>query len=478
MMPIEGKGLKKIMRFFLHSKKDLLLLLIIFVLLVFAVFVFPLWYDEAGHFIVLENWLNSNGDAFTVDSAAKNFDRNSGLITMGFANKILAFAVAKVFGLSITALRFLSFSFSFGLILILWKLYKSLFPNKQFFWFLLIFGLNIQFLSYGTQFVGEPAMLFFLFSGLFFQIRFLQTEETFFAILAFIFFQFSILSKEYIAVTIGLSLFMSFLRSLFLKNKKQSLIFLVQGFLLPIGVLLWYFWKFDGINGAFVFLESRLDYSSEFFAMNFTESLRYLLFKAQILLGILAILLRLRFQMNDSQRFLAIFQTIFFILFLLSAGYERFGFQLLFISGVFLSEFLAFIYKRHLHSIFAKIAFSVFIFVLFSQNTFPIFYQKLSNLSEKNQAEKTLVQALEKQNIKQVFTYEHQIYPFLPKKTGFRSSPLSPHSSERCQPLMLKTGEVFVEGEFAKTEFPNCYTTKSWKKIYANQAYTVWQKSK
>lgn len=478
MTPIEEKGLKKLMKFFSHSKKDLLILLIVFVLLIVAVFIFPIWYDEAGHFIVLENWLNGNGDAFTVDSATKNFDRNSGLITMGFANKTLAFAVAKIFGLSITVLRFLSFSFSFGLILVLWKLYKSLFPNKQFFWFLLIFGFNIQFLSYGTQFVGEPAMLFFLFTGIFFQIRFLQSEKTILAILAFIFFQFSILSKEYIAITIGLSLFISFLRSLFLKNKKQSLVFLVQGFLLPIGVLLWYFWKFDGINGAFAFLESRLDYSSEFFAMNFTESPRYLLFKPQILLGILAILLRLRFQMNDSQRFLAIFQMIFFILFLFSAGYERFGYQLLFISGIFLSEFLPFIYKRHLHNIFAKITFSVFIFALFSQNTFTIFYQKLSNLSEKNQSEKNLVQTLEKQKIKQIFTYEHQIYPFLLKKINFRSSPLSPHSSERCQPLMLKTGEVFVEGEFAKTEFPNCYNTKSWKKIYANQAYTVWQKSK
>ena len=166
-----------------------------------------------------------------------------------------------------------------------------------------------------------------------------------FALLAYGSFGIALLVKESIAPALGLGLLLFWVYSLF-KERRLILPVMLQGLLLPLPVLAWYFLRAGNWEQLVEFLNVRRSYSSEFLAFTFDESLKFVALKPLIVLGLVAIVVKLRFKRNSEDVFLIGFFIFQLILFIFSAGYDRMGLLLLPVPALYLGELLAFFWQR------------------------------------------------------------------------------------------------------------------------------------
>lgn len=208
------------------------------------------------------------------------------------------------------------------------------------------------------------------------------------------------------------------------------------------------------MEGFLTYLQLRASYGNEFFACEWGEGLRYLAFKPLFGLGMVAMALRVYFQGRLADLFLALIQVALTLMFLLSAGYDRFGFLLLFIPAVFLAEFMAALWGKWKGRTGLRIGFSLLFILIFAQKSPLMLSLRLFFPDQINQEEVWVIEHIPKGY--SVFTYDQQIVPFLSPETPYRLPGSVPSNKDNCKNLSLKVNEVLIAGKYANTEYQGC----------------------
>ena len=118
----------------------------------------PIWYDDAGHFLVAREAASGHGICYPLDSEG-TCDANSAFITMG---PVLTWPVAAwmaALGKKMWVARMLMVLLTMGVGLIFWRMAKLLGNADKGLIAVGILGLNIQFLTYGAEVLGEVPMM-------------------------------------------------------------------------------------------------------------------------------------------------------------------------------------------------------------------------------------------------------------------------------------------------------------------------------
>lgn len=418
----------------------------------------PVWYDDAGHFIVVREALLGNGFCYP---AATGCDPDSPFITLGHPlNRIYA-AFMGLFGESIFVGRICTILFSLAAAGAIGELARRFFSPSKAVWALLLLIGNIQLLSYGAQILGEMPMMACLLWAILAHVQWYETGKWMWAGLVPLLLFGAVMCKAYIAVPIALAWAIWLLALLFRHEKKIFLRTLLQGAVWGLGLVAYFILEQGGWRGFLDFLEARSSYGSEFFAFDFAEALRFLLLKPLFWLGTGALALRLRIKRRGLDFFLASFQFALLLTFLLSAGYDRFGFLLLFLPAIYFAEFMHAAWERMGRKWALRMGFLTLAALAFYQQTPLIYGQRLLHPEQVNAAEREIVeQALSRHNGSGrslvVHTYDQQLVPFLPEKVEFRLPAAVPSNAENCRPLAVQPGEMFIEGEYARTLYFDC----------------------
>lgn len=432
-------------------------------LLYFAqLFFAPVWYDEGCHYAALRAFSTDGPFTFVIDSALRTVDNASLLATVGLAvNAPCALFCSVLERYDIFSARV--FIFLFGLTLLYFTNRISDIFKQASFLSVLLFGLSIQFLTYGAQYLGEIPALTYLAAGAFFLFQGIKKRSIYNVFAAAFFFNLSILSKEYIAAPLGLALLFSFFYALKRKSS-SSLYFLFVGALLPLGAMIYYSHSFAHLNAFRDFWTLKSNYQSEFWnGLNF-NAVYFILGKPLIFIGFISLLYRFYLNRSEILFFLLIFHCLLIFFFLTSAGYDRFGLWLLWIPALFAGKILLQIYHWMINfisvqykPIFSTIYVSLCL-LIFTQRTFPIAIARLSE--PRNLAEKKVIDKIINARAPSIFTYELTLLPFLIKNNiKYRIEKLPPACKKVAPPLTLRSDEIFIASDYALTEF-----NAQWKK--------------
>ena len=430
---------------------------VLLLLLLLGAWLGPVWYDDAGHYIVIREALAGHGFCYP---GGDSCDPGSPFITLGLPLNVLYAAFMGLFGGSMLAGRIATVLFSLLAAAALGELGRRFFSPQKAVWAILLLLGNIQFLSYGSQVLGEAPMLACLLWGLLALGTWLERRTWQAALAGAACFFGAVMCKAYIAPPIALG-YGAFLMLLAIKGEGRAFwALLVQALAWGLVLVLYFVLEQGGWQGFLAFLERRSSYGSEFFAFQFTEALRFLLFKPLFWLGTGAMALRIYFQKRPLDMLLACFQGALLLLFLFSAGYDRFGFLLLFLPALFFAEYMAAAWKRLGRRRWQRMGFALLAAALFYQQSPLILGGRLLDPDATNRAERRVVEvlgSLEREGGPlSVFTYDQQLIPFLPANMAFRLPEVVPSNAADCQALALRPGEVLVAGDYARTEYPGC----------------------
>ena len=430
----------------------------------------PIWYDDAGHYIVAKHY-NDTGvmgyPVFRFQEDEEDFRKRSEespFVTMGPTLSYPGAYLLSVFGLKMIPLRILIAFLTLVFLFVFWGLARSMIGEKKAFWALLLVGGNIQLLTYGAEFLGETPMLLGLFGGFWALKKQLEGGKVnpFLLVFAVGSFLFAILTKEYIMATIGVGLLLSFFWFIKKSRKPGVITFLIVGSGVLVGYLIFHFFRVGSYENGVNWFIDRLSYSSEFFAFDFVESLRFLAFKPLILLGLIALIVKIAVRREPWDTVMGIFFGGQLILFLLSAGYDRFGFQLLFVPAIYLAEFASAAWDRlgdRKGKWILRTLFSVVFIGLFTQQTIPVFANRILHPERINQHEKCVAKWLVHNEKTHVFTFDQTLVPFLPANIQYRLPDMVPSQAvllsrrNRLNKYFLTNNEVFVEGEYGRTNY-------------------------
>ena len=100
-----------------------------------------------------------------------------------------------------------------------------------------------------------------------------------------------------------------------------------------------------GPNGLIEYYLGRQSYTSEFFALELGISLKFLLLKPLFWLGTAGMVLKWRVKRRPEEALTLSVQAAWLVFYLFSAGYDRFGFLLLFLPAIYVAEFVPYIWK-------------------------------------------------------------------------------------------------------------------------------------
>lgn len=422
-------------------------------LLLLTAWLRPVWYDDAGHYLVIEQGVAEGTFCHPTDIENGVCDWQSPFITLGAPLNIYYASWLKVFGGEMGSARLATIIFSLIGFWALFNLVRRSFSIEKAFWTALLLIGNIQLLSYGSQVLGEMPMMAGVLCGLNFILRWRQSGKWQWWLLAIPALLWAVFCKAYIALPIGFGLGMWILISLF-KRDGKAMATLGLAMLWGLGVIAAMVVEQGGWSEFQVFLQNRGSYANEFFTFDFVEALRFLIFKPLFSLGSLALLIRIYFQRRDDDILLACFQLSLLVFFLCSAGYDRFGFLLLFIPAIYLSEFCLSLWNRWKGKRALQVVFGIVFAILFVQQTPLILARdwpgRMAN--EKAWLEKWV--EAEPGGLNSVFTYD-QHYALLCQKL-FRLPVVVPSNKQNCEPLVLRAGEFLVAGPYAFTEYQNC----------------------
>lgn len=455
----------------LKNPKYLLLFIGFFGLLIVSAFVSPVWYDDAGHFMVARE-AAVHGEScyptlFTAEGTVE-CDPQSAFITMGPALTRPVAVAMGIFGTDMGVARAVMVLLSLLSLVAYAALGREVLDERKGWWATAIVLGNIQLLTYGAEFLGEVPMLGWLFLGMWMQLRWWKSGKGWQAALSGAAFLMAILTKEYIAGPLGTGMLAWLLVALLRESRRKAFHIGLQGVGIVAGLLLSYLLQTGSVEGVLDYFERRGSYGSEFFAFSLGESLRYLLWKPLIWLGTVAMVVKLYVRRDFSDVFLACIHLSMLAFFLVSAGYDRFGFQLIFIPAIYISEFVAFGWKkvaetRRLKLLWAS-AFVLGFVLFFSQRTLLVMGQRLLEPGSVNAQTRCMATKVAALGPVAVFTYDQQLVPFVAPGTVLGLPRVVPSNAKTCQQLDLQRFEYLVAGEYARTWYRACIP---WKQMVA-----------
>jgi len=419
-------------------------------MLVMAAGLRPVWYDDAGHYLVIEQGMKTGEFCYPQNLSQGICSADSPFITMGKPLMAVYAAWGKLFGAGMTTARLCTLLFSLLGFWVLYKLVNDSFSPRKAFWTCLLLIGNIQILSYGTQVLGEMPMMVMLLIGLYAHLKWLDTRHWAWAIIAPIAWLGAVLCKAYIAVPLALAIGVWWLISMLSKRTSWGIV--LQGLGLGMGILLYLLIEQGGWRGFREYLEVRSSYGNEFLAFAGWEGIRFLVLKPLILLGTIALGIRIYFQLQSRDIFLGCMQGALLLFFLLSEGYDRFGMLLLFIPAIYLAEFVAAAWSRLKDRKWLRLGYALLLIVLFVQQT-P--YILLRDWPGRLVKEEGWRKALSEMGVNgHVVTYD-QHYAWI-RGGQYRLAKVVPSNKAECGSLVLKPGEWFLAGPYAKTEYQAC----------------------
>lgn len=361
-------------------------------------------------------------------------------------------------------------AFAVGLLCVLAALvFRTQGPGRAGWAMLVVVG-SLQFVTFGAQYVGEVPLLFYLLLGLLAQSFALQAGRIRWGpvVLAALAWNAAILTKEYALVPVGWAVFVGFVLAVRARSPWRWVL-LVQGMLLPVGLLLWYGVQAGSWAELHAFWGLRQAELPKFFQPELSASLGFLVGKPVILFGTLAVFIKAYFQREAFTQFCAIWHGSGLLFFLLGVGWDRFGLLLLPVSALFLADWLRAAWVKlgawHVRYRAGKRTALVLVLLVLAWQKTPVVLVK-NTVAPPNAGERAVGNALAQAGFTQAFTYDPAVVPFLPPTVTCRLAPLPPRMRTHLRPLVLQSGEVFIAGPYAFTEYPSGWRTQPLRQIW------------
>ena len=203
----------------------------------------PPWYDDACHWLVARTLAHTGETAFPLVSDMTHTDPDSRFVTVGPAVNYPVAGWMAVFGDDFRTVRILMSGLAVGVLVALFMLARAVLHSAKAVWAVILLSGSVPFMTFGSQLLGEGPMLLYLLLGLWALLRNSEIRWCD-ALLAALAFNLAILSKEYIALPLGLTVLFGFVHAL-VKHEESWYKYLAIGLLLPIGVALHYNLRFD-----------------------------------------------------------------------------------------------------------------------------------------------------------------------------------------------------------------------------------------
>jgi hypothetical protein len=481
--------------------------------LITAALTSPVWYDDAGHYLVAREIARGHGMCYPLDPEGITCIPNSPFITMGPVQAHPLGVWLKITGDSMRNARIFAILLALLTTIALFALARSLtkppqtsspsplasnplslasnpLPLAKPLTAILLIALNIQFLTYGAQALGEVPMMGFILTGI---LCFIQWDKIphwstpakwLWAIAGITAWCLAIGIKEYALFPLAWSLLIWWVLRIVTKSSPSPLprpdpsgasslsysasasnIFLL-GLLMIIALALTLFLLHAGPQQTIQYFRDRSSYGSEFLALNLAISLKYLALKPLFWLGTAAMVLKYRIKRRKEELLTLSVQSAFLIFYLLSAGYDRFGFLLLFLPAIYLAEFAPYLWKeagRNPHrAILRRTVLILLTFLVFSQQTWLFFGKRIANPGTVNAIEKAALTKIDALNPKPqtVVTAEQQMALFLPKiHQNYRLVSIVPSMGEEIEKpipdFFIGNDDILLAGPYAFTEFYN-----------------------
>ena len=289
--------------------------------------------------------------------------------------------------------------------------------------------------------------------------------------------------KEYAILPLSLALFLWWIFGLLAKKGKAWNLFLL-GLVWAFALFIWMLALHKGLSGYLDYLQMRQSYGSEFLAFEWANSLKFLALKPLFWLGTAAILLKLKIKRRKEELLMLALQLGWLVFFLLSAGYDRFGFLLLFIPAIYLAEFAPYLWKEAGRmpkwKILKHTGLILLGLVIFSQQTFPKFAQRMLQPETINAAEKEMASQLKLLPKGKVMLFDQQLVPFLDTSVDWELVAFVPSFAidldnlDFSMPQMPNAYDMLVAGPYAFTEYDKWIEWGAIKPIYNGKMAEKW----
>ncbi len=450
--------------------KTLILWFIVFALLCLTSLITPYWYDDTGHSLVVYQLFKTGLWAFPKEYPnITDYELHSTMISVGPALHYPTSWFILIFGWNFYYLKLVMVFINSFFVLIFYKFSQDFFHNRSYIFALIIGILNVQFMIYGSQYLGEVVMSQWILWGIYCQFLVLfKNKSRFYFVVSQLCFYAAILTKEYVALPLGLYLVFTWIYlSYYQKKWLNPLLF--QGLTLPIASIVFYYLEFQNFTDFLHYWNLKKDYQAEFLSYSL-EPFYFILKKPVILLGFMAMLTKLLIKRKSEDIFFTIFQTLLMFFFLLSKGFDRLGWILIPISALYLSEWIQFLWNFIAKTSFQKMILGIILLLFFSQNAVNPYYWK--SKWNKKETLKLLASKIQSSYIEQIFTYEVEIIPYL-DNVSIKTTGVPPVSSKRIQTELKE--KYFLVGEYAKTEYQNTWRQSDYVKIWEYAGYEMWK---
>jgi Dolichyl-phosphate-mannose-protein mannosyltransferase len=419
----------------------------------------PVWYDDAGHFLVAREVARGHGMCYPVASEEAACISDSPFITMGPVQAYPLGWWMRCLGESMLSGRLFMILLSLGTAFALFRLGKALTSSAKALIAVGLLAVNIQFITYGAEVLGEVPMMGLILGGLGFLLRWERGGASWNAGVGLIFWCLAVGIKEYAMLPTGLSLVIWLLIRLISREKPLKIFALGIAYALALVLTL------ALIHGVHVlaYLQARQSYGSEFLAFNLGLSLKFLLFKPLFWLGMGAMVLKWRVKQRGADALILSVQAAWLVFFLLSAGYDRFGFLLLFLPAIYVAEFVPYLWqeaaRKREWAWPKRIGLIVIGLVVFAQQTYWVFGKRMLQPELVNGAERAAAAWVEGYYGQAIFTMDQQLIPFLSEGqawglTGYVPSQKDDFALPRYF-FHLPAHTTFAAGPYAFTEYQN-----------------------
>ena len=426
----------------------------------------PVWYDDAGHFLVAKSATEGSEICYPLNSEGL-CEANSPFITMGPVLSLPISIWLRLFGADMFTARILMLILSLGFAFVFFRLAKFLGDEIKALIAVGIISLNIQFLTYGAEVLGEVPMMAAIFLGVLCLLKWQSSGKWFFAFAGLVAFLVAVSIKEYALLPISLSILFWWILAIHRKGKHIFILGLAWALLAACLFLILH----GGFRGTMAYLEARKSYGSEFLAFNFPLSLKFLAFKPLFWLGTIALILKWRVKQRPADFVLLSVHLAWLIFFMLSDGYDRFGMLLLFIPAIYLADFGPYLWKeagrRKSQRIWKRAALLLIAIAVFAQKTPLIFANRIANPEMINFEERAIAEEIAQYPDKVIFVFDQQIIPFFHKTTKWQAVSFVPSNSAACTDFsFLEKCELLVAGPYAFTEYDNCIPWQHFQSIF------------
>jgi 4-amino-4-deoxy-L-arabinose transferase-like glycosyltransferase len=428
--------------------------------LLMSAFYAPIWYDDAGHFLVAREVARGHGMCYPLDSSGDVCLADSPFITMGPVQAYPMGWWMRVWGETMLSGRLFMLLLSLGAAVAFFRLGKALTSTAKALIAVGLVAVNIQFITYGAEVLGEVPMIGLMLGGLVFLVRWERGGAVWNVGFALLMWCLAVGIKEYAILPTGLSLIIWLLIRLMARQKPIKILMLGIFYILALALTL------TLLHGTDVrtYLQARQSYGSEFLAFNWGLSLKFLLLKPLFWLGTGAMVLKWRVKRRGADALILSVQLGWLCFFLLSAGYDRFGFLLLFLPAIYVAEFVPYLWReagRKRNWAWARRSASVMVgLAIFSQQTYWVFGKRVLHPETVNAVERAAVAMAVQARMPRVFTMEQQMAVFLDRVgKPWRLVHIVPSAAAGQKPLPefnLASSEVLLAGPYALTEYHDC----------------------